>query len=214
MLQTPRYLLILALFFIFFHLGILHQVIQGLHLTQREVAIGLGAVILLGMVNIQLFVLHPTSSERTTTAPPASVPIAVNLGGCILPLGYILYLFQGREVALLPLVLLIGIASALAYLLTRVHRRRVVIYLVGAVAGSALGGLLFGGPHYLVWAYTAAVLGTLIGGDLLHLSLLIKRRAGQTGGVFIGGDGIMDAIFLSGLLAMLVAESLRPHLTG
>ena len=73
---------------------------------------------------------------------------------------------------------------------------------------AAVGALVLGGENYLVWAYTGAVLGTLIGGDLLHLPQLKQLVARTQGPILIGAGGVMDAIFLSGLLAMMTAEAL------
>jgi uncharacterized membrane protein len=51
-------------------------------------------------------------------------------------------------------------------------------------------------------AYTAGTLGTLIGGDLLNLR---KIRGLGAPVVSIGGAGTFDGIFLTGIIAVLLA---------
>ena len=51
-------------------------------------------------------------------------------------------------------------------------------------------------------AYVAGVLGTLIGADLLNLRAIPKLGAPVAS---IGGAGTFDGIFLSGILAVLLA---------
>jgi uncharacterized membrane protein len=53
-------------------------------------------------------------------------------------------------------------------------------------------------------AYVAGTLGTLVGGDLTHLPAV--RRLGARA-VSIGGAGTFDGIFLSGVLAVLLAAA-------
>ena len=51
-------------------------------------------------------------------------------------------------------------------------------------------------------AYIAGTLGTLIGGDLLNLGLLPGLGAPVAS---IGGAGTFDGVFLTGILAVLLA---------
>jgi uncharacterized membrane protein len=51
-------------------------------------------------------------------------------------------------------------------------------------------------------AYVAGTLGTLIGADILNLNKLKDMRAPVAS---IGGAGTFDGIFLSGIIAVLLA---------
>ena len=51
-------------------------------------------------------------------------------------------------------------------------------------------------------AYTAGVLGTLIGADLLNLGKIPKLGAPVAS---IGGAGTFDGVFLSGIIAVILA---------
>ena len=51
-------------------------------------------------------------------------------------------------------------------------------------------------------AYVAGTLGTLIGADLLNLGKISKLGAPVAS---IGGAGTFDGVFLSGIIAVLIA---------
>ncbi|WP_210396319.1 DUF1614 domain-containing protein [Motiliproteus sediminis] len=217
-----HYLITLLLLFLFFRLGVLSEVLHKLALSPWEVHYGLLALILLSLVNVRLLAVDAGSSVSRPAAeenlpacaglPGARVTINLNLGGVVMPLFFGLYLAREQALELVPLSLLALMVAVVVYPCSRVSRRRgIVIHLAAAVTVAAVGGLWLGGEQYLLAAYLAAVVGTLVGGDLLHLSRLMRLRSAQRRGIFIGGAGLMDAIFLSGLFAMLTAELLRQH---
>lgn len=216
-----HYLITLLLLFVFFRLGILREVMHQLSLSQWEVHYGMLALILLSLVNVRLLALsirspaHPSNgseSDPESAGVEQPVTIGLNLGGVVVPLFFGLYLSRDHWPELLPILCLAALVALVVYPFSRVSRRRgVVIHLAGAVLVAAVGGVWLGGEHYLVWAYLAAVLGTLVGGDLLHLAQLLRLRRARQQGVFIGGAGLMDAIFLSGVFAMLTAQLLQQH---
>lgn len=205
-----RYLIAFLIFLVFFLMGAIEGVIGGLGLSQGEIAIGMGLAMVASMVALQLGTFSWQPGEHQEVK---EVPIGFNFGGVLIPLFFILYFSRDISFEWLQLALLVLGVIAVVYPLTRIEKRTgAVIYLFGAVAVSAVGGLAMGGEHYLVWAYTSAVLGTLIGGDLLHLPQLKRLVARANGPLLIGAEGVMDAIFLSGLLSMMTAEALL--LTG
>jgi len=67
---------------------------------------------------------------------------------------------------------------------------------------AALAALILDPQSAPATAYTAGTLGTLIGADLLHLDKLKELRAPVAS---IGGAGTFDGIFLTGILAVLLA---------
>lgn len=222
-----HHLITLLLLFIFLRLGVLGAVLEKLALSSWEIQYGMLMLILLSLVNVRLCRLRvpPVVADDTAEGPslpdrdaghnerpPAKITIGINLGGAILPLFFGLYLSRHQPLELAPLLLLVLLVALVVYPLSRVSGRRgVVVHLAGAIAVAAVGAVLLGGPHYLVWAYLGGVLGTLLGADLLHLSQLMYQRNARQRGIFIGGAGLMDAIFLSGLFAMLTAELLQQH---
>lgn len=67
---------------------------------------------------------------------------------------------------------------------------------------AALAALAIDEPVAPALAYVAGVLGTLVGADLLNLPRIRKLGAPVAS---IGGAGTFDGIFLSGLIAVLIA---------
>src|SRR6266545_2246474 len=68
---------------------------------------------------------------------------------------------------------------------------------------AAITALAISEPLAPALAYVAGVLGTLVGADLLNLPRIRKLGAPVAS---IGGAGTFDGIFLSGLLAVLIAS--------
>ena len=67
---------------------------------------------------------------------------------------------------------------------------------------AALTAIVVGGPAVAALAVAAGTLGTLVGADILHL-----RRVRDLGAdrVSIGGAGTFDGVFLTGIVAVLLA---------
>ena len=73
--------------------------------------------------------------------------------------------------------------------------------IVAAICGWWLGSH-YGAHHADVVAYVSGVMGTLVGADLMNL-----RKIGGLGApvASIGGAGTFDGIFLTGIVAVLLA---------
>jgi uncharacterized membrane protein len=67
---------------------------------------------------------------------------------------------------------------------------------------AALCALLFLPGNATPVAFSAGVLGTLLGADLLHLKDISRIATGQAS---IGGAGTFDGIVLSGIVAVYLA---------
>ncbi len=138
--------------------------------------------------------------------PPIKVErrivIAVNLGGAIIPTIFSLYLLYrvGLRLGILASLLLVIIVS---YVFSRPIRGvGIAMPFYIAPIAAALGSLFFA-PHLAgISAYVSGTLGTLIGADLLRLKDIDKIGSGF---VSIGGAGVFDGIFLSGILAVLLS---------
>jgi len=133
--------------------------------------------------------------------------IAVNLGGCVIPLILVLYevsrvwtLSPGSLLSLFGAVLL---NILVCYLSARPVANVGIVMpalLPGAVA--AISAMLLAPGMAPPIAFCAGVLGPVVGADLLHLN---KIRSAQVGIASIGGAGTFDGIVISGLLAVLLA---------
>ena len=128
--------------------------------------------------------------------------LAVNVGGAIIPvvLATFLIIHAGLGwAALVAVAAVTGIVHAVARVVPGVGI--VVPTLVPPVSAVAIAWATGVGAISAL-AYVAGTLGTLIGGDLLNLRRLRDLDAPV---LSIGGGGTFDGIFVTGILAVLLA---------
>lgn len=155
------------------------------------------ALSLLGSnLNIPVARLRAGDDERPPTI------LAVNVGGAVIPTGLSLYLLATGAA---PLPALLGV-MAVAVVVHRIARPlpdvgiAVPVFVPPLIAAAA--GLLLAPKAAPAVAYVAGTLGTLIGADLTNLGTL-RRLGGPVAA--IGGAGTFDGIFVTGILAVLLA---------
>lgn len=133
--------------------------------------------------------------------------IAVNFGGCIVPVGLALYeigylaAFNPRALMLCMVGCLVNIAAcyAIARPVTGVG---IAMPALVSPTIAVLFALLLAPDAAPPVAFVIGVLGPLIGADLLHLKDI---EAAETGMASIGGAGTFDGIVLSGIIAAYLA---------
>ncbi len=133
-------------------------------------------------------------------ADPTKQIIAINLGGCIIPLLLCMYLIP--RAPLLPTVFATVITVLVCFKISRVVPGTgiVVPALIPPLIAVALA-FLFSPGNKIPVAYISGVLGVLIGADVLNLPHL-----GRYPGIMsIGGAGVYDGIFLVGIISALLA---------
>ena len=139
-------------------------------------------------------------------ASTRSTVIAINVGGAIVPLCICAWILAADPAVFVRAML--GTAGVTAI----VHRAARPIPKVGIATPmfippivAALFGMLLGGGvahHADAIAYISGVMGTLIGADLMNLGRLSELGAPVAS---IGGAGTFDGIFLTGIVAVLLA---------
>lgn len=128
--------------------------------------------------------------------------IAVNLGGAIIPTLLSVYLIMKNAMYLKGLagvLIVVGIAHWLAHSVAGVGIALPTLVPPLAAAGAAMVLSRVSAPSL---AYVSGSLGTLIGADLLNLGKIQGLGAPVAS---IGGAGTFDGIFLTGILAVLLA---------
>jgi len=143
----------------------------------------------------------------------AGTVIAVNVGGAVIPTILSLYLIAKNKLFLKSLVA-VGVVTAI------VHRMAYPVPGVGIATPSfipplvaAIVALVISRRQAAPLAYIAGSMGTLIGADLLNLGKVQGLGAPIAS---IGGAGKFDGIFLTGIIAVLLASMvirIRPPLT-
>lgn len=146
--------------------------------------------------------VFPSAQSRTLT----NQVVAVNLGGCVIPVLLSMSLLS-RSGFELPILLCIGVVSAAAYVLARpVPGVGIGIPVLIPPLITALAALILVPVDMApVAAYVSGSLGTLIGADLLHLATPSTRKVLDAPVVSIGGAGTFDGIFITGIIAVLLS---------
>ena len=167
-------------------------------------------------INLPLFSLHAKKAgqmvmswdkkpvwEIFQPAMEGKVVIAVNVGGCIIPVGLCLYFISLQVIAPEKLLIALLAVTALSFNLSRIIPGfGVGMPIFVAPFASALIALILDPAHAAHLAYISGVLGVLIGADILRLKNIIDLGAPVA---VIGGAGTFDGIFLTGIIAALLA---------
>ncbi|MBS0544219.1 MAG: DUF1614 domain-containing protein [Proteobacteria bacterium] len=129
--------------------------------------------------------------------------VAVNVGGCVVPVAFCIYLLAHTQLDSASVIVVTGVVAAVSWL-TSFPLRGVGIampFLVAPATAAAVA-MVIDLEHAAALAYVGGTLGVLIGADLLRLNQVGKLGAPVAS---IGGAGTFDGIVLTGLLAVLLA---------
>jgi uncharacterized membrane protein len=131
--------------------------------------------------------------------------IAVNLGGAVIPTFLSIYLLVKNRLYIRS-ILGIAIIAAISYLMATPVRGVGIAepFFIPPVV-TAIVALLLSWRQAPPLAYISGSLGTLIGADLLNLS---KVQGLAVPVASIGGAGTFDGIFLTGIIAVVLASLL------
>ena len=133
--------------------------------------------------------------------------LAVNVGGCLVPVGLAVYQvtrLAGEGPGLLAAAAVsVAVNTVLCWWLARpVEGMGIALPALVPALTAALCALVLAPSHAPSVAFVAGVSGPLVGADLLHLRDIEELA---TGVASIGGAGTFDGIVLSGLVATLLA---------
>ncbi|MDA8162683.1 MAG: DUF1614 domain-containing protein [Desulfobacteraceae bacterium] len=129
--------------------------------------------------------------------------IAINLGGAVVPVFLSAYLLIKQHLFLEPVLGILVITIISYWLAKPVPKVGIALPLfIPPLFSALIAVMLSSGTHAPVVAYISGVIGTLIGADILHLKDVRDLDAPV---VSIGGAGTFDGIFLTGIIAVLLA---------
>jgi len=143
--------------------------------------------------------------------PIGEAVIAVNVGGAVIPLFVTIGMVARSRVSPSKTLAAIVFVSLVAYAFaTPVPGLGITMpFYVAPLAGAATGLLLARGCQTAPGlAYAGGTMGTLLGADILNLAnpAVLAALAGSKATVLsIGGAGIFDGIFITGVLSVLLA---------
>ncbi|MCS7257814.1 MAG: DUF1614 domain-containing protein [candidate division WOR-3 bacterium] len=127
--------------------------------------------------------------------------LAVNVGGCILPLALSIFLLF--RTSLKPVIISTVIMVILCKILARPTPGIGIAIpaFIPPIAAALLAVFLTNRANAPAVAYISGVWGVLIGADILNLGVIKKFGYGV---MSIGGAGVFDGIFLIGIIAVLI----------
>ncbi len=210
------FLFLVIFLFIFIHVGLITVAASKLGLTGDQIILFLLGSLIGSHINIPIkkierdeelypervvsffgirYVVPEVREKRATI-------IAVNVGGCIIPVFISLYLMLKNGIFLSPF-LATAVVSFVCYKLARpIPGIGIGLPMFIPPLVAALVALIIAPDKAPVVAYISGTLGTLIGADLLHLKDIDRLKAPVAS---IGGAGTFDGIFLTGIIAVLLA---------
>lgn len=216
---NPRNLLLLLFLFgvlmAMIQLGLLSIAFDKLGLSPSSAYLLLVSSLLGSVINLPLFRL------RTELQPPTELPsrptfpgfpvwtfrsrtiIAVNVGGGLIPVVFSIYLFEQSSVHLLECLQGIFFVSIVSFIFSRpIKGIGIGMPILVAPLSAALIAILLNPDASAPLAYISGTLGVLIGADLFRLKDIRKLGAPYAA---IGGAGTFDGIFITGIVAVLLA---------
>jgi len=217
---NPLYLLFLlfclSLLFAFVQIGLLTIAFEKLGLSPEAGLVLIFASLFGSMINLPLFSMKAEAPPATQIPMPwrntwrqqvlkftGKTIIAANLGGCIVPLGISIFLISHHSLDPGKVLLSIAVVSGASFFFSRpIQGVGIGVPLFVAPAVSAITGILISQDHAAPLAYIGGTLGVLIGADLLRLSSIRQMGIAVAS---IGGAGTFDGIFLTGIIAALLA---------
>ena len=133
--------------------------------------------------------------------------LAVNVGGAVIPTLMSTYLVIRYQLWLKAMLATVAIALVIHAMATPVPGIGIAVPVFAPVVATAILSFILSREYAPPLAYIGGSMGTLIGADLLNLD-----KIGGIGAPIasIGGAGTFDGIFLTGILAVLLAGIASP----
>ncbi len=177
-----------------------------------DISLGLGlflflVVLVLSFVNIplgkrRLVKIHEPHLLGLFSKPVwRNQGISVNVGGALIPLFVVGYFLSYIPVE--PVLISAGVVALFSFIGARyIEKKGVLLSIFLPVLFAVFFALLLSPEYARETAFSSGVLGVLFGADLLHLPQALLRKGGV---MVIGGAGILDGIFLAGIISALLA---------
>jgi len=214
-LHLLAFLFLLAFLLAFVQVGLATLAFEKLGLSTGQGMLLLFSSLVGSAINLPLFKVRSEPPPEGLVIPPPlrgllfpQVPegytvIAVNVGGGLIPVAFSLYLMAHGMVTPWEALAAIALVAAVSYRFARpVPGLGIAMPLLLPPITAALVALLLSPDHSAPLAYVGGTLGVLLGADVLHLKDV--RRLGAPV-ASIGGAGTFDGIFLTGIVAVLLA---------
>mgnify|MGYP000238010311 FL=1 len=214
--QIIAAIFLFALLFVFIQIGVVTVAFDKLGLSHGSAMLLLVTSLLGSSINLPLFKgdatrePDPQWQQRMRwmaalhrSLDPAKVLIAVNVGGGVIPLAFSVYLLNHNPLGIGIVAAAIAIQTAICYLFSRpVPGLGVGMPILIAPIAAAVIAVTLAPENSAPLAYICGTLGVLMGADLLRLK---DVRGLGSPLASIGGAGTFDGVFITGLVAVLLA---------
>ncbi|HHM05983.1 MAG TPA: DUF1614 domain-containing protein [Gammaproteobacteria bacterium] len=215
-LQLLAFIFLLGLLLAFIQVGILTVAFEKLGLSPQSTFVLLLASLLGSGINLPITTIRaerPDLSqwpdalrdmlEQSLRRFHGQTLIAINVGGGLIPILFSYYLLSHHPLGAGPVILAIAVVALVAYLASRpVPGLGIGMPVFVAPIAAALTAVAISPEHSAPLAYICGTLGVLIGADLLRLKDIRRMGAPIAS---IGGAGTFDGIFITGIVAVLLA---------
>lgn len=210
-------LLIGALLILFFliEIGVLRYAYMSLGVSPRIAFLLLFGSLVGAYINIPITELPPEHMERARVIDyfgmeyivpvvvnaPGTI-IAINVGGAVIPILLSFYLVIRNQLWVPAIIATACVTIIIHGMAQPVHGVGIAIPTFVPPIATVIVACIVSFRNAAPLAYIAGSLGTLIGADLLNLSKVAGLGAPVAS---IGGAGTFDGIFVTGMLALLLA---------
>jgi uncharacterized membrane protein len=204
----------LALLVASIQIGLLTVAFEKLDLSANSAYLLFITILGGSLINLPLFSMKSEKPNLEEIPPPlrelySKMPytgktiIMANVGGCVVPVAFCLYLLAHHPLNIFKVVIAVAAVTLLSFKASRrVPGIGMGMPILLAPLLAALVSVALDPANAAPMAFISGTMGVLIGADLLHL-----KDIGKMGTPFasIGGAGSFDGIFISGLVAVLLA---------
>ncbi len=212
-LNLLLFVFLVVFLLLFLQVGLISVAFDKLGLSQSSATLLLLASLGGSVINLPLFSIRsevpPTppllGSLWHIPMPPSTgrTMIAINAGGGLIPLAFSLYLLNHNPLPIHQALIGIAAVAAISYALSRpIPGLGIGMPVFVAPISAALVAVMLNPGQSAPLAYISGTLGVLCGADILRLKDI--RRMG-TPVASIGGAGTFDGIFITGIVAVLLA---------
>lgn len=218
-LAPAFFLILVARFFVVFvllPLGLMRYAYEQLGVSPRGSVLLLFGSLIGSYINIPITVISHNSVMASQMiefygmryqVPMATdwsgTVLAINVGGAVIPVIMSVYLLIRWQLWLEGLLATAAVTVICYFLSFAIPGVGIAIPIFVPAIAATIAALALSRKHSAPLAYIAGSLGTLIGADVMNFNKLAELNAPI---LSIGGAGTFDGIFLTGIVAVLIAS--------